>query len=44
MQKLKVMYQQKVLQTFEGSKIKGDINSSNTSIGGALKVTLSLIK
>ena len=26
-----------VLQTFEGSSIKGDINSSNTSIGGALK-------
>ena len=26
-----------VLQTFEGSNIKGDINSSNTSVGGVLK-------
>ena len=26
-----------VLQTFEGSNIKGNINSSNTSVGGALK-------
>ena len=26
-----------VLQTFEGSNIKGDINSSNTSIGGMHK-------
>ena len=25
-----------ILQTFEGSSIKGDINSSNTSIGGAI--------
>ncbi len=26
-----------VLQTFEGSNIKGNINSSNTSVGGSLK-------
>ena len=26
-----------VLQTFEGSNIKGNINSSNTSVGGVLK-------
>ena len=26
-----------VLQTFDGSNIKGNINSSNTSVGGVLK-------
>ena len=32
------------LQTFEGSEIKGNINSSDVSLGGILKGILNQIK